>query len=117
MTDGKHRAHAARPAGCRPGRRVTVLGKPARPYTSATASRAQRIRAAAFSGCSPNSCATRPAHPAAPNWRMAAATACRTCRAPGSCDGCSADTNKASDRTALMLQWFIAGSVPASPAS
>src|SRR6516225_6441873 len=39
---------------------------------------------------------------------MAAATACRTSPALGCSQRCSADTNRASARTALMLGWCIA---------
>ena len=69
----------------------------------ATDARAQRIRAAAVSGCSPYSCATRAPQPAAPKARMAAVTACRTCAALGSSQRCSADANSASALAAVLM--------------
>ena len=72
-----------------------------RPSTTA---RAQRIRAAAVSGCSPYAWATRAAQPLAPNSRIAVAIACWTCAALGSWDLYSVDTNSASARAVLMLR-------------
>src|SRR5262249_25973416 len=99
--------HAAQPVGglgrgagtgeCRGSERVL-------PDTSATAARAQRIRPAAVSGCSPYACATRAAQPLTPNARTAAAIAWRTCSVLGSSERRSVEKNSASARAATMLR-------------
>ena len=46
----------------------------------------------------------------------ALATACRTCPALGWSQPCSTVTNRASAQTALMLDWYVAGSIVSLPA-
>ena len=45
----------------------------------------------------------------------ALATACRTCPALGWSQPCSTVTNRASAQTALMLDWYVAGSIVSLP--
>jgi hypothetical protein len=84
------------------------------PNTPVTVARAQRIRRAAVSGCSPYACATCAAQSLAPNARTAAMIAWRTCSAPGSSERCSGETNSASARAAVMLRWYVADCIVAS---
>jgi hypothetical protein len=76
---------------------------------AAAEARAQRMRTAAVSGWSPNSCATRPAHPAAPYASRAMAMACRMWMTLRSSLRCRADANKASAWRVWMLQGYIVG--------
>src|SRR5215472_969656 len=46
----------------------------------------------------------------------ALATACRTCPVLGWSQPCSTVTNRASAHTALMLGWYVAGSIVSLPA-
>jgi len=70
---------------------------------------AQRIRAAAVSGWSPNSWATRPAQPATPYPSRATAIACRIWLMLRSSLRCSADANMASACGAWLLRGYIVG--------
>ena len=45
----------------------------------------------------------------------ALATACRTCPVLGWSQPCSTVTNRASAQTALMLGWYVAGSIVSLP--
>jgi hypothetical protein len=74
------------------------------PNARATAVCAQRIRAAAVSGCSPYSCATCAAHPVRPSTLVAVAIACLTCAALGSSERCSTEANSAAARSAAGLR-------------
>jgi hypothetical protein len=62
------------------------------------------MRAAAASGWSPNSCATRAAQPELPNVRMAAWTALRIDEELGSSERCSSDAKTAS---AVIFVWSV----------
>jgi hypothetical protein len=76
---------------------------------AAAEARAQRMRTAAVSGWSPNSCATRPAHPPAPYASRAMAMARRMWMTLRSSLRCRADANKASAWRVWMLQGYIVG--------
>ncbi len=76
---------------------------------AAAVARAQRMRTTALSGWSPNSCATRPAHPAAPYASRAMVMARRMWMMLRSSLRCRADANKASAWRVWMLQGYIVG--------
>src|SRR6516164_2271357 len=67
--------------------------------------RTQRIRLAAASGWSPNSCAIRPAQPPIPNCWTARPIAVATMSAVGASDGCSAEENRAWQRAPFIFIW------------
>src|SRR5262245_12415825 len=64
--------------------------------------RTQRIRLAAASGWSPNSCAIRPAQPPMPNCCTARLIAAATIPAVGASEGCSPEENRAWQRALVM---------------
>jgi hypothetical protein len=70
---------------------------------SAMSWRTQRIRLAAWSGWSPNSCAIRAMQPGTPNCRTVRSIASATLSAVGASDGCSPDANSASRRASFTF--------------
>ena len=73
------------------------------PATRAASWRTQRIRSAAASGWSPNSCAIRPAQPPVPNRRTVPVIASATMPAVGASDGCNPEANSASHRASFRF--------------
>jgi hypothetical protein len=70
--------------------------------------RALRIRRAAVSGWSPNSCAIRPTQPRMPNCCTARLIAMATMSAVETSDGCSPEQNRASQRASSIVVWVTA---------
>ena len=70
-----------------------------RGYANRSSAKTHPIRPTASKGCSPNSSATRAAHPRGPCRSRVAATAARTWVGVGSSERCSIEANNASART------------------
>jgi hypothetical protein len=73
--------------------------------------RTQRIRLAAASGWSPNSCAIWPAQPPMPNCYTARLIAVAAMSAVGASDGCSPEENRAWQRAPLTSSWVTVSCV------
>src|SRR5215472_9454981 len=81
----------------------TTAGKNRHPLRSPVSWRIHRIRSAAVSGWSPNSCAIWLAQPAAPRRRTVLPIASATVPAVGASEGCSDEANSASQATSLTV--------------
>ena len=79
--------------------------RPAGYWLRAMSWRTQRIRLAAASGWSPNSCAIRPAQPPMPNCCTERLMAVATMSAVGASEGCSPEENRARQRALFMSSW------------